>query len=77
MKFFITEKPKSTQANRIINRFLWLPTYIEQVNNTKEYRWLEWIIVEQNRYMGYYGWGPWKDRRFIVNKKQQTNEIPL
>lgn len=68
MKFFLKEKPKSTQTNRVIKKFLWFPTVIQQVNDTKEYRWLEFIYVEQSRYSYASGWGNWKDRKYLLEK---------
>jgi hypothetical protein len=75
MKFNIKEKPRSTQTNRIIKRFLWFPTQIQQVNDVKEYRWLEWIEVEQNRYIGTSGWSDWKDRKYLINKKTEESTV--
>ena len=73
MKFFIKGKPKSTQSNRTVKRFLWLPTIVQQVNDTKEYRWLEWVDIYQNRYMGAAGWSDWKDRKYILYKENENN----
>ena len=71
MKIFIKEKPKSTQTNRTIKKFLWIPTVIQQINDTKEYRWLEFIYVEQNRYMTIWGWHDWKDRKYLLEKPKE------
>jgi hypothetical protein len=68
MKFFIKEKPESTQTDRIVKRFLWYPTVVRQVNETQEYRWLEWIQVLQTRRMELFGWSDWKDGNYILNK---------
>ena len=67
MKFFITIKPESTQTNRTVKKFLWFPTMVQQVNNTQEYRWLEWVNIIQNRFRDARGWSDWKDRNYFKN----------
>ena len=71
MKFFIKEKPKSTSTKRTVKIFLWLPTHIQQENDVKEYRWLEFINVEQSRYMGAAGWSDWKDTKYLIEKPEK------
>lgn len=65
MKFFIKSNQESTQTNRVTKRFLWLPTQTQQVNDIKEYHWLEWMYWEQTRYKTHSGWRGWENTKRI------------
>jgi len=70
MKFFLT-KHQSTQSRRFIKRFLWWPTQVMQVNDTKEYRWLEWDYFEQIRHKLIASWSSWEDYKRIDKKQYE------
>ena len=65
MKFFLNIKSDSTQTKRVIKRFLWVPTFISQINQTKEYRWFEWMYWEQERSKCTGYWSDWSDYKRI------------
>ena len=67
MKYFKTHrKIKSPIHRRVIRKFLWFPEIKEWVNDTAEYRWLEWKYIEQYRYN--LEWTDYNNR--IVDKKE-------
>jgi hypothetical protein len=66
MKYFITHKKEFPIHKRVIRKFLWLPEIREYVNDTAEYRWLEWKYIEQYRYS--MEWTDFNNK--IVDKKE-------
>ena len=64
-KYILTRLSNSLHKNgdiRIIRKFLFLPKRME---DSKEYRWLEWVNIEQKFWSGY-GDGFLKDIKFIT-----------
>jgi hypothetical protein len=72
MKYFrkdkSSKKPK-IGSYRIIKQFLWLPERKMQINDMIEYRWLEYIYMEQKRCNSYFYPDFWMNTKEVDKKE--------